>query len=53
MIIVIVIGIVVAVFLGLFISNIISNPIKKIVDAAGKIAEGDLNVNVEVKLRMK
>lgn len=46
MVIVIIIGIVMAIVLGIFISRIISNPINKLVDAAKKIAAGDLNVSI-------
>lgn len=45
MIIIIVIGIVLAVGLGLFIANIISNPIKKVVEAAEKLAVGDMDID--------
>ncbi|KNY29314.1 methyl-accepting chemotaxis protein [Pseudobacteroides cellulosolvens] len=47
MIIFIGVGMVLAVVLGLFISRIISNPIRKMVEAADKLAVGDVNVNVE------
>jgi Methyl-accepting chemotaxis protein len=40
-------GMVLAVILGLFISNIISSPIKKIVAAAEKISDGDLDVDIQ------
>jgi len=45
---VIFIGIIVAIALGLFISRIISKPIGKMVEAADKLALGDVDVNVEV-----
>lgn len=47
MIIVIIIGVIIAVVLGIFISRIISKPISKMVEAADKLAVGDVNVNVE------
>lgn len=47
MIIVVVLGVIIAVGLGIFISNIISRPVKKMVEAADKLAVGDINVNVE------
>jgi len=48
MIAVIAIGIIAAVVLGLFISRIISKPIVKMVEAADKLALGDVDVNVNV-----
>jgi Methyl-accepting chemotaxis protein len=47
MVAVVVIAMIVAIILGLFISRIISNPLKKLVLAANKIADGDLDVSVE------
>ncbi|MCX7749515.1 MAG: methyl-accepting chemotaxis protein [Clostridia bacterium] len=47
MIIALVIGMGAAVGLGIFISRIISKPVKKLSEAADKIALGDVNVNVE------
>ncbi|WHH60392.1 methyl-accepting chemotaxis protein [Petroclostridium sp. X23] len=47
MVIAVIIGIVIAVVLGIFISRIISKPINKMVEAADKLAVGDVNVNVE------
>jgi methyl-accepting chemotaxis protein len=41
------IGMFLAIALGLFISRIISKPVKKMVEAAEKLALGDVNVNVE------
>ena len=41
------VGMVLAIVLGLFISRIISKPVKKMVEAAEKLALGDVNVNVE------
>ncbi len=40
------IGMVLAIGLGLFISNTISRPVKKMVDAADKLAVGDIDVHV-------
>lgn len=47
MIIIIVGGIIVAMGLGIFISSIISRPVRKLVEAADKLAVGEINVNVE------
>ncbi|MDF2592116.1 MAG: putative sensory transducer protein [Clostridia bacterium] len=47
MISVIVGGIIIAIALGLFISRIISKPVNKMVEAADKLAVGDVNVNVK------
>ncbi|RKL62407.1 HAMP domain-containing protein [Thermoanaerobacteraceae bacterium SP2] len=47
MVIVIIVGIIIAIALGIFISRMISNPVNKLVDVAGKIAAGDLNVNID------
>ncbi|HWQ42000.1 MAG TPA: methyl-accepting chemotaxis protein [Desulfosporosinus sp.] len=47
MIVIIIVGMLVAVGLGVFISRIISNPVKELVEAADKLAVGDVNVNVE------
>jgi methyl-accepting chemotaxis protein len=41
-------GMILAILLGLFISKIISNPVKKLVNLAEKIADGDLDVEVEI-----
>ncbi|MDD3174121.1 MAG: methyl-accepting chemotaxis protein [Herbinix sp.] len=41
------IGVVVSIILGIIISHSISKPIKKIVEAADKLADGDVKVNVE------
>jgi len=48
MIIVIFIGVIAAIGLGLFISRIISKPIGKMVEAADKLAVGDVDVNVKI-----
>lgn len=47
MIIFVSVGVAIAVALGIFISRIISNPVKKMVEAADKLAVGDVNVSVE------
>jgi methyl-accepting chemotaxis protein len=44
---VIITGIIIAILLGLFISRIIGKPINKMVEAADKLALGDVNVNVD------
>jgi methyl-accepting chemotaxis protein len=44
---VIFIGVIMAIFLGLLISRVISKPIKKVAEAADKLAEGDVNVKLE------
>jgi methyl-accepting chemotaxis protein len=48
MIVVILIGVIAAIALGAFISRIISKPIGKMVEAADKLALGDVGVNVKV-----
>jgi len=48
MIAVIFIGVLAAIVLGVFISRIISKPISKMVEAADKLALGDVDVNVKV-----
>ena len=47
MVVVILIGILIAISLGIFISQIISKPLKKMTDAAQKLALGDVNVKIE------
>lgn len=47
MVIVIIAGVIIAIALGLFISRIISKPVRKMVDAADKLAVGDVNVAVQ------
>ena len=47
MIIVIIAGVIIAIVLGIFISRIISKPVNQMVEAADKLAVGDVNVNVE------
>lgn len=49
MIIVIIVGALTAIGLGVFISSIISKPINELVKVAEKIADGDLDVDVEAK----
>jgi methyl-accepting chemotaxis protein len=51
MVIIIVIGILLASFLGFIIANLISKPIDQIVSGADKIADGDLNVTIDVDTR--
>jgi methyl-accepting chemotaxis protein len=51
MIVLIIIGVIASVLLGIFISNIIGKPVKKLVEAADKLALGDVNVNVEATTR--
>ncbi len=48
---VVVIAVIAAVILGIFISRIISVPVNKLVIAAEKIADGDLNVDVKQNSR--
>lgn len=51
MIAVVVIGIALALVLGIAISRIISKPVKKMVDAAKLLAEGDVNVVVDINTK--
>ena len=51
MIVVIIVSVVIAVGLGLFISSAISRPLKKLLDAADKIATGDLDVYIDIDTR--
>ncbi|MBP2663123.1 MAG: methyl-accepting chemotaxis sensory transducer [Firmicutes bacterium] len=44
-------GVILAMVLGFYIARVISRPVKEIVTVAGKIANGDLNVNVKVTTR--
>jgi len=48
MIIAMAIGIAASIILGIFLSSIISKPIKKLQDAANKISNGDLKVNLKI-----
>ncbi len=47
MIVIVAIAMIAAIALGIFISRIISKPVRKMVEAADKLAVGDINVNVE------
>lgn len=47
MLIVVLFAVLVAIFLGIFIAKIINDPIQKVIEVTEKIAEGDLNVNLE------
>lgn len=51
MIIIILTGMLLAVILGIVISRIISKPVNKMVEVAGKLALGDVNVSVEVNTK--
>lgn len=46
MLLVVLIAMVAAILLGLFISRIISNPVKQLMDAADKIADGELDITI-------
>ncbi|MDF2821218.1 MAG: methyl-accepting chemotaxis sensory transducer [Clostridiales bacterium] len=46
MVITIIIGIIVSIILGLFVARTISTPIKVLIDAADKLAVGDVGVNI-------
>ncbi len=46
---IIIVGMIVAIILGVIISRMISIPLRKIVDAAELIADGDLNVQLDIK----
>ena len=43
-----IIGFTLAIFLGLFLSSKIVNPVKKVVEQANKIADGDLDVSLDI-----
>ncbi len=45
------VGMLIAVILGIFISRIIGNPIKKVANAAEMIAEGDLNIYLDINTK--
>lgn len=47
MFVVVILGVIIAIALGIFISRIISRPVLKMVEAADKLALGDVDVNVE------
>jgi methyl-accepting chemotaxis protein len=51
MTIIIAIAMVVAILLGFIISRMISNPVKKLAQAADKLAEGDLDIEIEVRTK--
>lgn len=51
MIIVVAVGVIIAISLGVLISRIISRPVVKMVEAADKLAVGDINANVQVDTR--
>lgn len=44
-------AVIIALILGIFLSTIISRPIGKLVDVAGKISGGDLNVEINVNTK--
>jgi methyl-accepting chemotaxis protein len=48
MLIIIAVGVILAIVLGLFVANIISKPINVLVGVANKIADGDLDVEVDI-----
>ncbi len=45
------IGIILSILLGIFISNSLKNPINKLVAASERIADGDLNVEIDIDTR--
>lgn len=47
MVVTIAIGVLIALLLGIFIARSISRPVREMVAVAGRLAEGDINVNVE------
>lgn len=49
MIAIIVIGIIIALSLGLMVANLISRPINKLLGSANQIAEGDLDVSIDIQ----
>jgi methyl-accepting chemotaxis protein len=51
MVILVVVGIIFSIGLGLVISNMIKKPLYVMVDAANKIADGDLDINVKVNTK--
>lgn len=51
MIMMVIAGIIIAIVLGVFISNAISKPIGKAVEAADRLALGDVDVNVDIYTR--
>lgn len=48
---VLILGVILAIGLGLFIAKIISKPLRELVEAAGKVAEGDLDVHIKADSR--
>ncbi len=46
-----IVAMVAAILLGLFISNIISKPIKQLMNAANKIADGNLDVTIDIDIK--
>jgi len=48
MLIIVVIGIMAAIALGLYISSLISKPIGQLVTVSNKIADGDLDINIDI-----
>ncbi|HEY9062268.1 MAG TPA: methyl-accepting chemotaxis protein [Pseudobacteroides sp.] len=48
MIIIIIIGILLAIGIGFYIANLISKPVNQIVSGASKIADGNLNVTIDI-----
>jgi methyl-accepting chemotaxis protein len=51
MILVVVGGMMIAIILGIFISRIIGNPIKKLSKSAEQIADGDLNIDIDINTK--
>ena len=51
MIIVVIGGMFIAIVLGIFISRIIGNPVKKLSKSAELIADGDLNIDIDINTR--
>lgn len=51
MVVLIVVGMIFAILLGLFIAKVISSPIKKLVEAANKISNGDLDINLNISTK--
>ena len=49
MLVIVVIAVVIAVVLGFIISRLIGKPVNKLVDAANRIADGDLNIDIDTR----
>lgn len=49
MIVIVGVGVLMAIALGIIMSKMIGNPIRKVSDAAELIADGDLNINLDIK----